>query len=310
MARERRQDVGGAAREPPPAGSGVHVDRADGVASYDQRSAQDRTEVVVVERAGAMLVGPVVRHLDRVPGPDRLGRHALAELEHEPEHLRGEVPDGHDPEDVLVAVPQEHVSAVRAEERGRVADDRRQHRLEIERLGDLPGGGEETVELRRAAVLHVEEDGSGEVERDRLKAGDRDVAQRATRDRDRHPPSVPRSAGHGRPGIGGGRVGRRPGAGRDPFGAVPDGGFEASHRGGVARDALDHAVQDRAGGGRRPGHLGRAGHGAAEDIVEIDVPGGGDGPVCPGRSAGDRALDHRSNARASFRSRRIPASAE
>jgi hypothetical protein len=216
MAREGREDVRGTAREPAPAGMGVHVDRADGVASDDQRGAEDRTEVVDVERSGAMLVVPVVRHLDGVPGPDRLARHAFAEPQHEPEHLRGEVPDRHDPEDILVAIPEEHVPAVRAEERGRVVDDRREHGLEIQRLGDLPGGGKQTVELRRATLVLVEEDGAGEVERDRLEAGDRQVVERATRDRDAHPPSIAGSECRRRPGIGGRRSGRRAAARRHP----------------------------------------------------------------------------------------------
>ena len=65
----------------------------------------------------------------------------------EPQHVGREVRDRDDPQDVALAVPQQDVAAVGAEERRRVVDDRREDGVEVERLGDTPGGDQELVEL-------------------------------------------------------------------------------------------------------------------------------------------------------------------
>ncbi len=47
----------------------------------------------------------------------------------------------------MLAVPQQHVAAVRAQQGPGVVHDRRQDGLEVERLGDPHGGRQEPVDL-------------------------------------------------------------------------------------------------------------------------------------------------------------------
>ena len=144
---EGRQEVGRAGRERVPAAPGVDVDRADRGAAEQQGRAQDGSEDVPVEGADAMLVRAVVLDLDGLLAGDRLGRHPLAERHLEAEHVGREVRDRHDPQGVALAVPQQDVAAVGAEERRRVVDDRREDGVEVERFGHPPRGDQELVEL-------------------------------------------------------------------------------------------------------------------------------------------------------------------
>jgi hypothetical protein len=124
MTGERGEDVGILRPEPVAALRRVEVQRADRLASEDERRADHRAEVVLVERARPMRVRRVVVHPDRPLAQDRLGGHSLAEIHLEPEQVGRSLRYRHDPEPVSLAVPEEHVAAVRPEQGSRILDDR------------------------------------------------------------------------------------------------------------------------------------------------------------------------------------------
>jgi hypothetical protein len=204
------QKVAAARREPALAGPCVHVQRADGAATEEQRRTQHRAEVVMVERLGAVLVGRVVGDLDRPPGKDRPRGDTLAEGQLETDHLGREVGDRDDAQDVALTVPQQHVPAVGAEQRRGIAHDRRQDGVEVERLGHAMGRREQLVELRRPICLIVDQCRPHHPERDDLETrGDQFVAlgggdEEAGDARVIEPVAKPRPRGRGR------RIGRDP----------------------------------------------------------------------------------------------------
>ena len=309
MAGECREDVVGTASEGSAISVRVDVDGPDRFTPYHERRAQDRAEVVRVQGAGPVGVCPVVRHLDRATGEDRLGGYAIAERKLQTEDLRAEVPDRDDAEHVALAVPEEDVAAVRAQQGRGVPDDRRQHGLHVERLGDLAGGREQAVEPVGPTPFLGLEDGSRQVERHRLETRCAELIRRVPGNHEPDPAPIAGAVRDDRPRFGASLV-ALVGSGADPVGhPVRDRrGEEAAGR-WIADHALDRAVHDRPGCCWSLGRLSRPRRGAPQRFVDVGVRCRvGLGPL---GWAGGRALDHRSKARASLPvSRRIPASAE